>query len=220
MRRSPGCETGVLLARIHDPSINVVHLERSLDESLRIEFERGARDRPFREELIVDTRRDDLQRFADVHLAPCSDRARRFFVEDALRWLRAFAWICDEPVLKLTLASVWSDSCRKFHADFVALRMLCTYVGPGTEYVRDEFVDREPDVDPTDIDACNEAMIKDHGNIVRCVSGDLLLLKGECWPGNRGFGAIHRSPPISAKGLRRLVITIDVLNPMLGEHAH
>jgi hypothetical protein len=56
---------------------------------------------------------------------------------------------------------------------------------------------------------------------VRCANtGDVLVLKGELWPNNRGRGAIHRSPPIEGTGSRRLVLIIDAPNPALGEHVH
>ncbi len=37
--------------------------------------------------------------------------------------------------VRCSLQLVTSTSCPKFHADFVTLRALCTYAGPGTMFV-------------------------------------------------------------------------------------
>lgn len=136
---------------------------------------------------------------------------------DALRWAALFCALLDERQCKLTLATVRTDSCRKFHADFVRLRALCTYAGPGTELVDDAHVSREVHMDTSRslraIADANAQMILDPRKILRANAGDLVALKGELWPFNRGRGAIHRSPPVEASGARRLVLTIDALPP-------
>ncbi|MBL8678170.1 MAG: DUF1826 domain-containing protein [Myxococcales bacterium] len=220
---TPRCPVGEKLFAIRNDKINVVHLERPLDAALSSELDRATREGPFRNEHFFDSApagHAKLDAFVEASLAACAPDARSFVAEDTLRWARAFATLLEQRHVKVTLASVWSDSCRKFHADFVALRMLCTYVGDGTDYVSDEHVDREIDADPEDIEACNRELVRDPGAVHRCATGDILVLKGETFAGNRGYGAIHRSPPIEHKRARRLVLTIDELNPMLGEHVH
>jgi hypothetical protein len=224
-RVGPQCPVGEQLFAIHEPGFNIVHLERPIDGRLVAALDNATVERAFRVEHFFDASASGasaLDAFVHEQLGACDEHARRFASHDVLRWARAFASLTGQKHIKVTLASVWSDSCRKFHADFVGLRMLCTYVGQGTDYVSDEFVDREgaDDVDPEDIQASNVAMLRDPGAVRRCATGDLIVLKGESYPGNRGFGAIHRSPPIQQSRGRRLVLTLDELNPMLGEHAH
>jgi hypothetical protein len=41
-------------------------------------------------------------------------------------------------------------------------------------------------------------------------AGDVSLLKGEGWYNNENFGAVHRSPAITANE-RRLLLTLDFI---------
>lgn len=91
--------------------------------------------------------------------------------------------------------------CPRWHVDRVALRLLCTYEGPSTEWLDDQTIVREklrsPDVDGAD---CQ-----------RAATFDVVLLKGALWQDNEGFGAIHRSPDITENAGRRTLITMDPL---------
>jgi hypothetical protein len=120
---------------------------------------------------------------------------------------RFFALSRAETV-RAELAVVAHDKCRKFHADYVGLRLLCTYAGPGTEWVEEAAVDRAAlDHAEVCVDTCNARVVR--GALVhRCAPFDVLVLKGHHWPGNDGFGAVHRSPPVEAAGARRLVLTL------------
>lgn len=53
-------------------------------------------------------------------------------------------------------------------------------------------------------------LMRPGAQIVRAAAGDVVLLKGDSWPGNAGRGAIHRSPAQSANEAR-LVLTLDAL---------
>jgi len=109
-----------------------------------------------------------------------------------------------------SLAVVTTDKCRKFHADFKPLRLVCTYAGPGTEWVANEAVQRAALINEIeDLDAANRAIVPDAQAIRRASAGHVVLLKGELYPGNAGNGAVHRSPPIAEAGERRLVLTLD-----------
>jgi len=88
--------------------------------------------------------------------------------------------------------------CTRFHADHVALRALCTYLGPrGTEYVPSE--------------ACyfSGGALVDvvEGEAQGATLGEWVLLKGRLWGGCE-HGAVHRSPLVDLSALR-LVLTID-----------
>jgi hypothetical protein len=101
-----------------------------------------------------------------------------------------------------------SDQCRKFHVDYLRYRLLATYLGPGTEWVPDEYVDRaalsNPPVDPT---AANAVIVKDSNEIRRAAAGDVLLMKGARHP--HGVGLVHRSPPIEGTGRARVLLTLS-----------
>ena len=99
--------------------------------------------------------------------------------------------------------------CPRFHTDNVKCRLVTTYYGPGTQWLPNHLADT------TKLGAGNEGLLdKDSGlyfdeeNIKQLNVGDIALLKGEGWEGNKGKGLIHRSPH-SNQIYRRLYMTID-----------
>ena len=94
---------------------------------------------------------------------------------------------CNEIEVRLTTLS--SPMCPKFHADAVVCRMLTTISGIGTEWIREEDVDREILNDlEHDGDPLKTAKAVQHLEPLA-----LSLLKGGRW--QRGFGGVvHRSP--------------------------
>ncbi len=210
------CDVGAILEQVLDHDVNIVHLERPWSEQRTSALAALVAPGPWRREVHVDSRSASI---GARPLVPdfASDEARGLLLDEINGWVRAFAWLADVDRVKVTLASVWSDACRRFHSDFVPLRMLCTYVGPATEFVADQDTARDHAIHLIDMDEANAQMIPDPTTIRRCDVGDILVLKGETWPNNRGHGAIHRSPPIEHAARGRLVLTLDVLNPMLGE---
>jgi len=89
----------------------------------------------------------------------------------------------DRPALRLEV--VETDACRRFHADYVTLRLLCTYVGPGTQWHR----------------------VATPGAIEQVPTGAVALFKGRLLLDPPTL--LHRSPPIMAAGGRRLMLVID-----------
>lgn len=91
-----------------------------------------------------------------------------------------------------------ASMCPRFHVDHIPLRLLCTYLGPGTQWL-------------DEAKAGCAARIGDrdrHGVVRQAEPGDLVLLKGDGWHENEGGGAVHRSPP---HDLPRLVVSLDPL---------
>jgi len=107
----------------------------------------------------------------------------------------------------LRLARLQTAMCPRLHVDRVTLRLVLTYVGAGTEYVDGATFDRTLlGKDMAHAAAAREGTIP----IVQARAGDIVLLKGEAWPGNVGKGAVHRSPAASPER-PRLVLTLDAL---------
>lgn len=101
--------------------------------------------------------------------------------------VRRHAALTGEDCLRLRLEVIETDACRRFHADFVTLRLLCSYVGPGTQWCRADAAD---------------AICEVPSGAVGVFKGRLLLEPPTI---------LHRSPPIVATGERRLVLAIDPL---------
>ncbi len=136
--------------------------------------------------------------------------ARTFLAEDMTSILKDFSAAVGRRHLVGQLTVVTYDACCKFHTDHVTVRLLCTYAGPGTEWVKNDDVVRD-NLARIDVDAetANRSVLRVEDAVQHCAVGDVLLLKGEAFDGNRGSGAVHRSPPIEGQGLRRLRFKID-----------
>ena len=101
----------------------------------------------------------------------------------------------------LRLARLGRAMCPGWHVDRVGIRLLCTYQGPGTQWLDDQGVDRG------DLRSAHTA----EAAFIQADPGEIVLLKGALWHGNDAFGAVHRSPePVPNAPLRTLV-TLDPL---------
>lgn len=116
----------------------------------------------------------------------------------------AFAAVCKRERVQMHLETLDDDECRLFHVDRNHLRLLCTYHGPGTEWLTNDQVDR------SGLGRGDNRYVLKYGQIQQTASGAVLLLKGERYPGNAGNGVVHRSPPIRAHGLRRWRLRLDL----------
>lgn len=115
-------------------------------------------------------------------------------VADAAQLAERFCAAMDLARLELRLEVVRTDSCRKWHADYVTARLITTYVGEGTDWLDKEDADRV-------------AAGQDPMNPQRLRTFDVGLFKGKLATDRP---AIHRSPPIAGTGAVRLLL---VLNP-------
>ncbi|MCY6379939.1 DUF1826 domain-containing protein [Hoeflea prorocentri] len=80
--------------------------------------------------------------------------------------------------------------CPKFHLDNVPARLLCTYRGPGTEYVP-EIHRQEPE------------------RIRTMNTGSVGLFRGATWASGERSSLLHRSPGAQAASGPRLLLVID-----------
>lgn len=104
-----------------------------------------------------------------------------------VRWLvGAYACLLDARRVGLRLRALEGAMCPRFHVDHVPARLICTYAGPGSEWLT----------------------APDAVQVEQLSTGDVAVLKGERWLGNKGQGLVHRSPAVPA-GQRRLMLTLD-----------
>jgi hypothetical protein len=107
--------------------------------------------------------------------------------------------------VRLRLDAVTGDACRRWHRDCVPLRLICTYRGPGTQWVPPAWGDAviaQPDADTA--------------QALSFQAGDVALFKGCGWAGQTHDGGIvHRSPRIAGTGITRLVLVLDAAWPVI-----
>jgi len=99
----------------------------------------------------------------------------------------------------LRLARLGRAMCPSWHVDRVGIRLVCAYQGPGTQWLRNQDVDRG-DLRSDQID---------NSDFIEAVAGEILLLKGSQWSGNDSYGAVHRSPEVGSNASLRTLISLD-----------
>jgi hypothetical protein len=116
------------------------------------------------------------------------------------------------PAVGLRIEVLEQPMCPRFHVDRVGVRLLCTWRGPGTEWLDDAWADRRrlgtgsgglPD---------EQSGLMLPGAAIQSVpTHAIALLKGAGWPGNEPRGAIHRSPAVPAGQGPRILLSLDAV---------
>lgn len=126
------------------------------------------------------------------------------FIEDLHLLSEMMTYLFDCSSVGLRLISLSQSMCPNFHTDKISGRLICTYLGKGTEWLPNETLS---DISPLEQSFRQDALEQQH-SIIKAQQGDVLLLKGDAWPDNEGKGAVHRSPS-SLSQERRLLLTLD-----------
>jgi hypothetical protein len=177
-RSVPDCQKAILELLEHAVDAAQVAIDRGMDP-----------------DLIPALLDEDLDLKAEDSLVLYSDiaeLARCFFdLTGALR-------------IGVRLERVESDNCRLFHIDHVEARLVSTYFGKGTEWLKNEDVLRKG-LGQGD----NDLVMRSGSDIQAMLPGWVGVMKGE--RKNPGAGLVHRSPPIQDSGLKRVLLRMDVL---------
>lgn len=121
---------------------------------------------------------------------------RRILVEDIEHLVSRFAIIARSDCVDIRLEAITHDACWKFHQDHVDVRLLTTYLGPATQWVRPAY----------NKDALLD-QIQFAGPIENMGTSDVSIFKGNCEENCDGI--VHRSPPINGSGQTRLVLCLN-----------
>jgi len=105
------------------------------------------------------------------------------------------------PLIGLRVESLYRAMCPGWHVDRTGIRLLCTWCGPGTEWLDD------PRIDPRRL----PGSAGDAAASGQAQPWDILLLKGSAWQGNARGGAIHRSPTLTVGASPRRLVALDAL---------
>ncbi|MEM8736824.1 MAG: DUF1826 domain-containing protein [Planctomycetota bacterium] len=119
--------------------------------------------------------------------------AHPLLVEDVSGLAELYCSILGIDELEVRLEVVTTNSCRKFHADYVTARLITTYVGAGSNWL-----------DADDADRVKEGL--EPRKIHSLTTGDVGIFKGKL---ALGRPAIHRSPPIAGTGQKRLLLALN-----------
>lgn len=121
---------------------------------------------------------------------------RDLLVRDVEDLVSVFSRIAGTALVDVRLERVSHDACWKFHRDCVEERLLTTYRGPATEWVK-----------PEHAATALRQQKRYIGPIERLCCGEVGLFKGSC--AGDGRGIVHRSPPIAGTGATRLLLCLN-----------
>ncbi len=183
-----------VFSAVRDPECNLAIWERETSSSFANLLSDGLDDVRF--EASLSHLRDRLeQALSDAGYVNQIERDE--LIADIVILAGHYCSVLSLSDLEVRLEVVTTNSCRKWHADYVKARLITTYVGSGTQWLNSADSDR----------------VKNAAEPVRINSmsaGDVGIFKGKLATTN---AAIHRSPPIAGTGEKRLLL---VLNPTEG----
>lgn len=198
---TPKALTGIL-----DDGVNLALWQRQLPAHIA-DFGRLllSLNEPLAESLSFEMASDDAEPHLHGLASGFSDlEGYEGFIADVSWLVSAFACLLGAQRIGLRLRVLDKAMCPRFHVDHVPVRLITTYAGIGSQWLKEGAMDRRQLGKP-------EAEPQDDSLIQQITSGEVALLKGEKWHGNEGFGLIHRSPQ-PAPGERRLILTLDWLS--------
>jgi hypothetical protein len=196
-------QTPLALSDILEDGVNLVLWQRQLPLHIA-EFAAlvVALDEPLAEALVIELDREDSAPNLQGLAPRCRDlEGYDGFIADVSWLVSAFACLLGARRIGVRLRLLDRAMCPRFHVDHVPVRLITTYAGVGSQWLREGVMDRrrlsQPDAEPTE-------------HIEQILCGEVALLKGTKWHGNEDHGLIHRSPALKANE-RRLILTLDWL---------
>lgn len=204
-------ESPAVLRRIADPRINLAVWQRAavrdIEPALASLLEAddavaGDWHTPAITQIV-----DELARVSGTRAAEVGFRA---LAADIVRLSGLFASVAAVCHPRVRLERVEDDGCALFHADSLRLRLLCTYLGPGTQWLENSSARRDQlgSMGRSTAEA-NWAIVGDPTGIRSVPSWHAAIFKGRGWPGGEGDALIHRSAPVPDRGEYRIRLCID-----------
>ncbi|MGY2191076.1 DUF1826 domain-containing protein [Pseudomonas pergaminensis] len=196
-------ETPLALSDILEDGVNLAVWQRQLPLHIA-EFGAllVALNEPLADSMVVELNDEDAVPNLQGLASSCRDlEGYEGFIADVSWLVSAFACLLGAKRIGVRLRLLDKAMCPRFHVDHVPVRLITTFAGVGSQWLREGVMDRrrlsQPDAEPSD-------------KIEQFHCGEVALLKGTKWQGNEGYGLIHRSPALKADE-RRLILTLDWL---------
>ena len=133
---------------------------------------------------------------------------REALVEDLRLMGEMLGELVDAKTIGLRLEIIRQAMCPRLHVDRVGMRMLCTYRGPGTEWVEEHDVNRRfLGAGANGLPDETSGLLRPGAHLESIPPFAVALLKGTLWQGNTGLGIVHRSPAVTSPP--RVFATLD-----------
>jgi hypothetical protein len=194
------------LVRIFEPEIQLCHLPRSPDPLIERYLATAAPrlGEGFRQVV-------EVQQGCAADLLPDLP-GRQALVNDIAFIVALYGDLlgCQRVVMRLEV--IRRAMCPRFHVDRTDIRLLCTYRGPGTEWLESEAAERRRlGHGAGGLDDEHSGLIRSKAGVGQVAAFAIALLKGELWQGNDHRGAIHRSPAVPEANAPRVLLALDAV---------
>ncbi len=196
-------ETPLALSDILEDGVNLSVWQRQLPLHIA-EFGAllVALNEPLADAMVIELNNEESAPNLQGLASSCRDlEGYEGFIADVSWLVSAFACLLGAKRIGVRLRLLDKAMCPRFHVDHVPVRLITTYAGVGSQWLREGVMDRrklsQADAEPSE-------------RIEQIHCGEVALLKGTKWHGNEGHGLIHRSPALKADE-RRLILTLDWL---------
>lgn len=181
-----------VLTHVAERGVGLTIWERDLPEGLSLMIAHWATDRPEPFDATLDVATLDVTPW----LSGMEEPLRAWMARDLRDLASRLALAGNARSLRFFFGPVRDDRCRRFHHDYVQLRLVTTYAGPGTEWAPEAHVDREAMArEWCCVDDANRSIVAPE-RVRHASAGDVLIFKGAHHRTSAGRGAVHRSPPL------------------------
>ena len=192
-------ETPQVLAEVLQDGVNLAvwrrRLPAQLEDFAALVISLG---QPLADQRVIDVNEEQKPVLPDLLREAADLHGYEAFVADVTWLVAAYTCLVGARRVGLRLRVLNAPMCPRFHVDNVPLRLLTTYVGPGSEWLQER-------------DSCRGELHTAQSpvdNIQHLQAAEVAVLKGEKWQGNEGAGLVHRSPS-TQRG--RLLLSLDWL---------
>ena len=192
-----------VLPRIFEEAVNIAIFERPMPAEIALSAQAQCQtERAWQYSWLGQP--DDAM-MADLLRQLPAPEAAKPLVDDIATIAEAMAFLFETRTVGLRLRLLDGAMCPRFHCDNLPVRLVTTYVGPGSEWLPEDAINRKglgaPHPDKPEIATDNAA-------VRRLSPGDIGLIKGSGWIGSEERGLVHRSPALES-GSKRLLMSID-----------
>lgn len=188
-------QSSEVLTEIFDPSVNLVIWQRQADPAIAAYSQWLATAAAETTGIAAFTQLQTVAEPAELpgllaqRLPDATGKTE--FIADLLLLSQMLTCLMDCSAVGFRLKLLQQAMCPRFHTDHVALRLLVTYAGVGTEWLAEV---------PTPVLPQQQQIPQ------QLLAAEVALLKGSAWHGNETGAIWHRSPASTAP---RLLLSLD-----------
>lgn len=194
-----------VLQSIHLPQVSLAVWQRTLPDAVEHPLVALGRLMPLHHmfEVSPDARVEPALEAALRQFGDTSMPAYAAWRADLLALLTLARGLGPGVNLRMRLETKANAGCSVFHVDHVALRLICTYRGQGTQWLPEGTFDRRA------LGRGNNDHVRDWSTVQQIAKGHVAVMKGHRFPGGPRRALVHRSPP-SPPAFPRLLCVIDI----------